>query len=740
MSAVLKPIVPIAQDLALARRFLTLLDEVAEQFTFQTFDDLKSRKSDSLARILHGTINQHFDELVDYQQKGAGVFVLAQRGNSKGRRTENVTAIRCVFQEDDGDGKSLPLEPHIVVESSPGKYHCYLLVDDLSLDERDLVQQVLIDQYGSDPKAKDRARVLRLPGFLHQKDPAHPHLVNVIHESGTRPYTRDQILAAFKPAPIGNEKAPAGSASSVRVHTQLQRDLRSALFSMRADDRDLWIAMAHALRDLDDIGRGLWLDWSISSELYEVAEAARVWDSIKDPKTDYRAVFAAAQARGWANPASGSRPKADVASLEDFHAYMPEHRYLYVPTGDLWPASSVDSRCAWPKDADDKPFAPHKWLDQHRAIEQMTWSPGEPQLIVDRVVQGGGWIQKPGGKVFNLYRPPTLIPGDCHGASRWRDHLRAIYPDDADHIERWFAQRIQHPEIKLNHALVLGGAQGIGKDSLCEPVKQAVGPWNWCDISPTTMIGRFNGWTKAVIVRVSEARDLGDVNRFAFYEHSKTYIAAPPDVLRVDEKNCREYPIVNAIGLLITTNYKCDGIYLPPDDRRHYIAWSDITREAFDDAYWREFWGWLQAGGINAVAAFLRSLDLSNFDPKAPPTKTEAFYAIVQANANPEESELADLIDRIGMPTVLTLELLADSSHASMEFKQQLTDRTKRRTWPHRMERVGYVPIRNAAAPSDGAWKVNRRRQVVYARRELTVSDRLLQVQKFVATGRVSSV
>ena len=427
-------------------------------------------------------------------------------------------------------------------------------------------------------------------------------------------------------------------------------------------------------------------------------------------------------------------------SLEDFHAYMPDHRYLYVPTGDLWPASSVDSRCAWPKDADDKPFAPHKWLDQHRAIEQMTWSPGEPQLIVDRVVQGGGWIQKPGGKVFNLYRPPTLIPGDCHGASRWRDHLRAIYPDDADHIERWFAQRIQHPEIKLNHALVLGGAQGIGKDSLCEPVKQAVGPWNWCDISPTTMIGRFNGWTKAVIVRVSEARDLGDVNRFAFYEHSKTYIAAPPDVLRVDEKNCREYPIVNAIGLLITTNYKCDGIYLPPDDRRHYIAWSDITREAFDDAYWREFWGWLQAGGINAVAAFLRSLDLSNFDPKAPPTKTEAFYAIVQANANPEESELADLIDRIGMPTVLTLELLADSSHASMEFKQQLTDRTKRRTWPHRMERVGYVPIRNAAAPSDGAWKVNRRRQVVYARRELTVSDRLLQVQKFVATGRVSSV
>ena len=32
--------------------------------------------------------------------------------------------------------------------------------------------------------------------------------------------------------------------------------------------------------------------------------------------------------------------------------------------------------------------------------------------------------------------------------------------------------------IKVNHALVLGGEPGIGKDTLIEPVKGAVGPWN----------------------------------------------------------------------------------------------------------------------------------------------------------------------------------------------------------------------------------------------------------------------
>jgi hypothetical protein len=50
----------------------------------------------------------------------------------------------------------------------------------------------------------------------------------------------------------------------------------------------------------------------------------------------------------------------------------------------------------------------------------------------------------------------------------------AKFPNDADYIVKWLAQREQHPEVK-SHALVLGGYQGIGKDTLLEPAKQAVG-------------------------------------------------------------------------------------------------------------------------------------------------------------------------------------------------------------------------------------------------------------------------
>jgi hypothetical protein len=178
-----------------------------------------------------------------------------------------------------------------------------------------------------------------------------------------------------------------------------------------------------------------------------------------------------------------------------------------------------------------------------------------------------------------------------------------VLGDDAEHIVKWLAHRRQHPRAKINHALVLGGSQGIGKDTLLEPAKYAVGPWNFSEVSPQRLLGRFNGFAKSVILRVSEARDLGETNRFRFYDHMKTYTAAPPNVLRVDEKNLREHYVLNCCGIIITTNHKTDGIYLPSDDRRHFVTWSNLTKDDFDEDYWKKLWKWYAQEGIYHVAA-----------------------------------------------------------------------------------------------------------------------------------------
>lgn len=82
------------------------------------------------------------------------------------------------------------------------------------------------------------------------------------------------------------------------------RDLRSALTALRADDRTQWVDMGLALKTLGDRGRGLWLEWSQTSDKYDPQDAADKWESFKPKDISYQSVFVRAQGAGWLNPKS----------------------------------------------------------------------------------------------------------------------------------------------------------------------------------------------------------------------------------------------------------------------------------------------------------------------------------------------------------------------------------------------------------------------------------------------------
>ena len=83
-------------------------------------------------------------------------------------------------------------------------------------------------------------------------------------------------------------------------------DLLSALFHLRADDRELWVQIGHALKGLGDTGRGLFMNWSYQSDKYDLKDAASTWESFKPTRTSYKAIFKIAQEAGWLNPASNA--------------------------------------------------------------------------------------------------------------------------------------------------------------------------------------------------------------------------------------------------------------------------------------------------------------------------------------------------------------------------------------------------------------------------------------------------
>jgi hypothetical protein len=346
-------------------------------------------------------------------------------------------------------------------------------------------------------------------------------------------------------------------------------------------------------------------------------------------------------------------------------------------------------------------------------------------IIPGRLISEGGWIERKGVSCFNLYRPPTIALGDASKAKRWVDLVHKVYPTDADHIIKWFAHRRQRPGEKINHGLVLGSQQqGIGKDTILEGVKRAIGPWNFKEVLPTEMFEPFNPFVRCVILRVNEAKDMGEVSRFEFYEHTKSYLAAPPDVLPCNEKHIKQHYVLNCMGVVITTNHLTDGIYLPAEDRRHYVAWSDITKESFESNFWNEMYKWYNDGGDRHVAAYLTELDISSFDPKAPPPKTQAFWSIVNANRTGEEAELQDILDDLGNPAVVTIAQIKAKTSWEGGFGVWLGERRNRKAIAHRLETCGYRAVNNPTA-TDGLWRIGERRQVVYAKVELPFRDQV---------------
>jgi hypothetical protein len=412
---------------------------------------------------------------------------------------------------------------------------------------------------------------------------------------------------------------------------------------------------------------------------------------------------------------------------EDFYAYLPSHSYINRRTREFFSVDAVNSHLRRFTDGYCKGMKPAAWLDVYRAVQQMSWQPSHPEIIEGMRSDKGYLIPEPKGRIYNRHRPSDAAATDAD-PSLWVNHVRNLYPSDADHIIKWFAYRIQNPGEKINHALVIGGLQGIGKDLMLEPLRYGVGRSNFADVNPGDLFKDFTEWAEVTLLIINEARDLGDVDRYKFYESSKRFIAAPPDTLTCNRKYLAAYDVPNVMAVVITTNNKLSGLYIELDDRRHYVAWS--TAERPPATYFDNLWGWLREGGKQAVFGYLRRLDIAHFNPKADPPKTEAWRQIVAANANPEETALSDALEdtqgnQIQIATVNEIAVAAQS-RGHLDLAATLRDRKNARKIPHLLERIGLEALPNPYAKSDPRWRLkDGKREMLYVDRRLPNAERL---------------
>lgn len=211
--------------------FAAFLGHFDGLLTFQTFDDDKTDdhvKNPALSKILH---NPTTEQLIALSRRGAGIYLMVNCGDGAGREKENVTRIRAFCADFDGAAlpEKWPLEPSLITETSAGKFHVYwfLSTDNdvlLTNDDWNAQQKTIARMVGSkEIDCTGLNRVMRVPGFLHLKNPKTPFLSRILTATGNR-YDLADITAAFpvpeaKTEPKSTPNRPATTSTTAALLT-----------------------------------------------------------------------------------------------------------------------------------------------------------------------------------------------------------------------------------------------------------------------------------------------------------------------------------------------------------------------------------------------------------------------------------------------------------------------------------------------------------------------------------------
>ena len=268
------------------------------------------------------------------------------------------------------------------------------------------------------------------------------------------------------------------------------------------------------------------------------------------------------------------------------------------------------------------------------ALVGITYAPGETVLC-----------HREGDVYGNRWRDARQ-PAGSGDVTPWLDHCATLVPVtvDREHIFNVMAHKYQHPNIKINHAILHGGDEGCGKDTMWAPLLWAVcGPSlrNRGLLDNDSLSSQWGYQLEAEIIVLNELKEPDAKERRALANKLKPIIAAPPEMIPINRKGLHPYMMVNRCFVLAFSNDPVP-ISLATTDRRWFCVWSSAPR--MDPSAAGRLWAWYKAGGFAAVTGWLSRRDVSAFNPGAAPAMTEFKANLIEHGMSMAESYLVEMM------------------------------------------------------------------------------------------------
>lgn len=661
-----------------ATTYLRALDPDSKAFTFQTFDDTPADRGE-LANILHGPLAQHWQTLHKLNRKRAGVYVAVQETDFRGRKQSNIRNIRSVFADDDNTISldHLPIEPSMIVGTSPGRNHLYYLLDEkmsTANGNKEKFRSVMrgLVAKGSDPACQSIERALRLPGFYNCKYDK-PHYIespkiNLDFLNDPIRYDFDHLNRVFKPPEIPKEllKSAQLSTSTRSIEHPFKIALAaSALNKIDPDCKyDEWFQIGAALHYESgggSDGYDLFQKWSMRGEQYKEHDWPTQWDRFKPDGSGKVVTLGTllhiARSYGW-----NGRYDLSVPGIAKYIRMEQENNFEYM--NQFYGLIPVQQNIKLLYQAKNElGFYGHQLLSERgavtyfadRTIPEIKYMANPDNNRVDQVPLFDRWTKwdkrrfyegftfEPSADIKMGDNPKMIKEGERYNTylglmnegreadcTPILDHIREVWckNDESryEYVLNWLARMYQFPGKPAETMIILKSKHGAGKNIILDPLVKSWGRFGKTDKAGDDMTADFNAiLIDSVFILVGEAsfdstsKQRAVINTLATQER----IGATKKFEDTREiRNCvhviclsnAEVPIVTLAGDRRVCIYSCSSKYVG-----NFKYFSELKRK-------------IKEGAMDGFVHYLKNRNIEGYLPMEMPVSERGVKSAIVAD------------------------------------------------------------------------------------------------------------
>lgn len=613
------------------------------------------------AHVYHGTLEQVWPTLCDYNNRGYGIFLNINCMDGVGNYLDNVQYIRAHVVDLDNVLTAVPSYhqavnsqplPAFAVQTSPNKFHIYWVVQPYTGNEYFTIQQRKLAQlYNGDPTIIDAARVLRVAGFYHLK--------------GT-----PSMVTCWQLGGYGSQ-IPVQALAQTLEHINV---IESGGSRHELGDKELaapsleWLAYSLSLINPNDLDRYEWISftaafkqagWSLADEktLFDMwstwcsqystklgndeSENLKQWSSIRETEVGWKSIVRRAPTISAAIQFGHKRPQALIEQQQQLQQQqaqpiVEEEHCVQGPDPTKFPEILSEYECKdWFKDCTfiartGEIFSPSgrfmnstkfngnyggkhfvitttgKTTDEawKAALRSTCWTIPKVDHVRFLPDQPKFSIieDRIGRKGLNTYVPvkPDARQGDVTPWLQWFDKILPNKNDQRIFFE-YLAHCVKYPGHKIPWAPMLQSAEGVGKTIFREVMGHALGDMYVYSPKAPELVSSgstFNAWMRGKLMIIVDEIKIDE--RRELIEILKPMIT--DNRVEIQSKGVDQDMEDNPANWIFFSNYK-DAIPINSNGRRYAIFYSalqsraDIEAAGMDSEYFNKLWSWLRFEG-----------------------------------------------------------------------------------------------------------------------------------------------